>query len=168
MTKLYDNRVAISFLHEREIRLCDIFNKSVNLSKAIDLQSIGKPFSISYHKKHFAVEIGEGNNGAIFIINEDGIVICSVPTDNSFASFTGNTIRLALDMKNSRIFVSALGRKSVHCIDFNGHIVWCKAIPSPRGIVFIPEASSDMNMIVASKQLNIIYKMNSQNGTTKS
>ena len=64
-------------------------------------------------------------------------------------------------------FVSALGSKSVHCIDFDGHNVWCKAIPSPRGIVFIPEASSDMNMIVASKQWNIIYKMNSHNGTDK-
>jgi hypothetical protein len=89
----------------------------------------------------------------------------SVPNVRSFAFFTGNTIRLALDMKNSRIFVSALGSKSVHCIDFAGCIVWCKAIPSPRGIVFIPEASSDMNMIVASKQWNIIYKMNSHNGT---
>jgi hypothetical protein len=137
------------------------------LSKTTNLKSIGKPFSISYSKEHFAVEIGEGNNGGIVIINEDGRLICSVPTDNSFASFTGNTIRLALDMENSHIFVSALGRKSVHCIDFDGHIVWCKAIPSPRGIVFIPEASSDMNMIVASKQWNIIYKMNSQNGTDK-
>ena len=57
MTKLYDNRVAISFPHEREIRLYDIFNKSVNLSKTNDLQSIGEPFSISYHKTNVAVEI---------------------------------------------------------------------------------------------------------------
>ena len=32
-------------------------------------------------------------------------------------------MRLALDMKNSRIFVSALGSKSVHGIDFDGYIV---------------------------------------------
>ena len=123
MTKLYDNRVAISFPHEREIRLYDIFNKSVNLSKTIDLQSIGKPFSISYHKKHFAVEIGEGKNGGISIINGYGKVKSSVPNVRSFAFFTGNTIRLALDMKNRCIFVSALGSKSVHCIDFDGYIV---------------------------------------------
>ena len=167
MTKLYDNRVAISFPHEREIRLYDIFNKSVHLSKAIDLQSIGKPFSISYHKKHFAVEIGEGKNGGISIINGYGKVKCSVPNVRSFAFFNGNTNRLALDMKNSRIFVCALGNKSVHCIDFDGYIVWCNAAPSPRGIVFIPEASSKMNMIVASNHWNIIYKMNSHNGTDK-
>ena len=167
MTKLNDNRVAISFPHEREIRLYDIFNQSVNLNKTIDLKSIGKPFSISYHKKYFAVEIGEGTNGGISIINGNGKVRWSVPNVRSFAYFTGNTIRLALDMKNRRIFVSALGRKSAHCIDFDGYIVWCKAIPSPRGIVFIPEASSDMNMIVASKQWNSIYKMNSYTGTDK-
>ena len=167
MTKLNDNRVAISFPHEKTIKLYDIFNRSVNLSKTINLQSIGKPFSISYHEKYFAVEIGEGKNGGIFIINGHGNVNWSVPNVRSFAFFTGNTIRLALDMKNRCIFVSALGSKSVHCIDFDGHNVWCKAIPSPRGIVFIPEASSDMNMIVASKQWNIIYKMNSHNGTDK-
>jgi len=165
MTKLFGNRVAISFPHEREIKLYDIFSKSVNLSKTIDLQSIGKPFSISYHRKHFAVEIGEGKNGGIFIINGYGREICSVPNVSSF--FTGNTIRLALDMKNRRIFVSALGKKYVHCIDFDGHIVWHKAVPSPRSIVFIPEASSNMNMIVASKQWNMICKMNSHNGTDK-
>jgi hypothetical protein len=123
MTKLYDNRVAISFPHEREIGLYDIFNQSVNLSKTIDLKLIGKPFSISYHKKHFAVEIGEGKNGGISIINGHGKVKCSVPNVRSFAYFTGNTIRLALDMKNRCIFVSALGSKSVHCIDFDGYIV---------------------------------------------
>jgi hypothetical protein len=67
-------------------------------------------------------------------------------------------------MKNRCILVSALGSKSVHCIDFDGYIVWCKAIPNRRGIVFIPKASSNMNMIVASKQWNIIYKMNSHTG----
>ena len=167
ITKLYDNCVAISFPHEREIKIYDIVDKSVNLSKVISVESIGKPFSISYSEKHFAVEIGEGNNGAIFIISEDGSDKYCVPTDNSFASFTGNTIRLALDMENSRIFVSALGRKSVHCIAFDGHVVWCKGFTSPRGIVFIQEASSDMNMIVASKQWNMIYKMNSHNGMDK-
>ena len=123
MTQVYDNSVPVSFPHEREIRLYDIFNKSVNLSKTIDLQSIGKPFSISYHKKHFAVEIGEGKNGGISIIHGYGKVKCSVPNVRSFAFFTGNTIRLALDMKNSRIFVSALGTKSalyrfrwLHCM----------------------------------------------------
>jgi hypothetical protein len=70
-------------------------------------------------------------------------------------------------MKNSRIFASALGNKSARCIDFDGYIVWCKAVPSSRGIVFIPEASYNMNMVVASNQWNIIYKMNSHNGTDK-
>ena len=137
------------------------------MSKTIDLQSIGKPFSISYHKKHFVVEIGEGKNGGISIKHGYGKVKCSVPNVRSFAFFTGNTIRLSLDMKNSRICVFALGNKSVHCIDFDGYIVWCKAIPSPRGIVFIPEDSSKMDIIVASNQWNIIYKMNFHNGTDK-
>ena len=83
-----------------------------------------KTLSISSNKKkHFAVEIEEGKNGGIFIINGYGRVICSVPNVSSFACFTGNTIRLALDMENRRIFVSALCKKSAHCIDFNGHIV---------------------------------------------
>jgi hypothetical protein len=82
-----------------------------------------KTLSISYNKKHFAVEIEEGKNGGIFIINGYGRVICSIPNVSSFAFFTGNTIRSALDMENRRIFVSALCKKSVHCIDFNGHIV---------------------------------------------
>ena len=41
MTKVYDNRVPISFPHEREIRFYDIFDKSVNLSKTISLLAIG-------------------------------------------------------------------------------------------------------------------------------
>jgi hypothetical protein len=82
-----------------------------------------KTLSISYNKKHFAVEIEEGKNGGIFIINGYGRVISSVPNVSSFAFFTGNTIRLALNMENRRIFFSALCKKSVHCIDFNGHIV---------------------------------------------
>jgi hypothetical protein len=35
MTKLFINRVAVSFPHEREIRFYDMFDKSVNLSKTI-------------------------------------------------------------------------------------------------------------------------------------
>jgi hypothetical protein len=41
MTKLFINRVAVSFPHEREIRFYDIFDKSVNLSKTISLLAIG-------------------------------------------------------------------------------------------------------------------------------
>ena len=35
MTKLFINRVAVSFPYEREIRCFDIFDKSVNFSKTI-------------------------------------------------------------------------------------------------------------------------------------
>ena len=41
MTKLFINRVAVSFPHEREIRFYDIFDKFVNLSKTISLLAIG-------------------------------------------------------------------------------------------------------------------------------
>ena len=40
MTKLFINRVGVSFPHEREIRFYDYFDKSVNLSQTISLLAI--------------------------------------------------------------------------------------------------------------------------------
>lgn len=163
MAKLNDSIIAITFPYEREIRLYNITNKSVEDVRTITI-SFGKPFSIAYNNKHFAVEIGEGDDGVIVIINEHGEVLHTIKNTNAFAYFTSNTIRLALDIDKRKIFVAALSKKAVSCVDYGGNILWSKAIPSPRGIVFIPEIQSESNVIIASKRWNLLFKMNSDDG----
>lgn len=64
-----------------------------------------------------------------------------------------------------RVFVSALSKKLVSCVDFDGNIIWHVPIASPRGIIFVPGiALGHKNLVYASKRHNTVYEMGSEKG----
>lgn len=170
MTAMNGNEIAITFPYKEEIQVYIINSNGnkksmeINEGKTICLSKIGlprlKPFSISFDKDVFAVEVGEGEDGRIVIIdNKDNSVRHRI-TPNAF--FTGHTIRLALDMSNEgQLFISAMGIKMVSCIDFKNEEKCSISIPSPRSIIMIPdEHSNSKSIILSSRRCNAIYRLN--------
>lgn len=165
MTAMTGNEFAVTFPYQRYIKIYQlILNSTTNTYTALEINSIdtpGKPFSIAYNHKKFAVEIGEGEDGFFIIYDIDHKVI-SKPMKCKFSFFTGHTIRLALN--RNRIFVSATGRKMVICYDLEGNKIWHQSIPGPRAII-VPEDDSLVDKIVlSSRRCNAIYTLDKKNG----
>ncbi|XP_063420501.1 uncharacterized protein LOC134705707 [Mytilus trossulus] len=153
----YDN-VIVTFADKKEIRIYEIENKKIRTKKKVNVKE--KPYSIAYNKDHFAVEHGEGEDGTIRIYDQHIREIFIIPgSTRSFGQFTGNTIRLALDLSKYVIFVVDIAKELVHCVDFKGGLIWTVKVGSPRGIVF-----HNNMLFVASSTENKIIQMNAVDG----
>lgn len=149
--------IAVTIADKKEIRIFRIDNK-IRTYKTFKVKE--KPYSIAYHKEHFAVESGEGEDGAIRIYELGGKELFVIPGNTrSFGQFTGNTIRLALDFVKKTVFVVDIVNESIHSVDFKGNLCWSVKVRSPRGIVMFNNI-----LFVASSEVNRIYQMNTTDG----
>ena len=166
MTSVYGNKFAVTFPDVKEIRLFFIQDSEIRWEKAFSVSKIGKPFSISHNSDHYAVEIGEEEDGMIYILDSNCEETNRIPNKHGFGYFTGHTIKLCLNKQDSCVYVSAMSKKEISSIDFNGDIKWNIDVPSPRGMLLIPGALvSGMNLILASRRGNTIYQINKGNGS---
>lgn len=159
MTGMFDYQVAVTFPHNRKIRIFDVNN--VNPKETFDMGTHGKPFAISYNNELFAVEIGERDDGCIIILTLGGSVHRKILSAKKYAYFTGHTIRLALDKSKEHVFISAMSKKAVTCLDFKGNMIWTQQFTSPRGISFV---HGHGKLFLASKRPNKVYEVNAANG----
>lgn len=164
------NQIAITFAYEEQIQIYQINKDRITRKNIVNLKSLGliqaKPFSIAYDNGYLAVEVGEGDNGHIIILDNKMSLWKTVSNAGNFAFFTGNTIRVALDMSDEgRIYVSAMSKKMVSCINLNGDKLWTIPISSPRSVIILPEEdSSAKRIILSSKKCSAIYGLNSVTG----
>jgi hypothetical protein len=166
MCGAYDNKFAVTFPDMKEIRLFAIQDSKIRLGNTFSVSSFGKPFSISYNSDHYAVEIGEGEDGMILILDSKGEVTNTIPNVLDYGYFTGHTIKLCLNKHADCVYVSSMSKKEISSIQFDGSINWHIGVPSPRGMLFIPGTTvSDMNLILASRRGNTIYQINRKNGS---
>lgn len=120
---------------------------------------IGRPYKIAYDSNHLAVETGLDEDGLILIIETNGIIKHTISNNHFFGYFTGNTIRLALDWNRKNIFVSAMSKRAVSCVDFEGQIIWSRTVISPRDVVIF-ELKRNQNLLVVSKRIDTVYISN--------
>lgn len=175
LTSMTGQHIAITFPFEMEIRIYKISENSIDKLNIIFLPSLKlhnlKPYSIAYDNDFFVVEVGEGDDGMIIIMNDTKIHY-EIPNKNR-AYFTGNTIRLALEVNNKnplegRVFLSALSKNVVFCVDFLDNEIWKVSIPSPRGISVVPENCIPRNnLVICSRRCNTIFGLNKENGSDK-
>lgn len=167
ITKMTDNKIAVSFFYVYEIHIFNVGKKTSNTINVISFENLDvgklKPYYICYSNNHFAVEAGEGDEGCIVIIHEDGTFKKSIRVENRLAHFSGNTIRMEFEMEDintGKIFICAMSRKVVICCDMNGKVLWTEALPDPRGIIAIPgKTKSGKNLIVASKTCSAVFRL---------
>lgn len=169
MTFVYDNKVAITFPHEQQIQLITINDRNLELPvESFDIHEYGKPFSIAYNQEHFAVEMSECENGYIAILDLKFNCVTKITNVLQYGYFTGHTIRLALNKSDASVYISAMSKRTVTCVNYEGVKKWSKQIPSPRGLVFVQGINlSGMNLFLASKRGNAIYQINQSNGSSK-
>ncbi|XP_052062776.1 uncharacterized protein LOC127702564 [Mytilus californianus] len=175
LTSMTGQHIAITFPFQMEIRIYKISENSIGKLNRIGLPSFGlynsKPYSIAFDNDFFVVEVGEGDDGKIIIMNDKQIH--NEIHNKNFAYFTGNTIRLALEVKNhnpleGRVFLSALSKNVVFCVDFQGKEVWKVSIPSPRGISIVQEdCTPGNNLVICSRRCNALFGLNKDNGRDK-
>lgn len=161
MTGITRNRVAVTFAYEKKIIFFDIKQLDVKKHDEFNLKDIGKPFQIAYHNNSFVVEVNEGKDGQIVLLNHNGGTMHVIPNNNwEFGYFTGNTFRLQLDMIRKEVYVAAIGRKTVYCLDFSGDIKWRAEVPSPRSLVVLPNTHNNTTtLLLASRKASMIYKL---------
>ncbi|CAC5426774.1 unnamed protein product [Mytilus coruscus] len=161
LTGITRNRVAVTFAYEKKIVFYDVKQLRVKKHYEFDLKDIGKPFQIAYHNNFFVVEVNEGKDGRIVILNDNGKEMHVIPNNNwEFGYFTGNTFRLQLDMKRREVYVAAIGKKTVYCLDFSGDIKWRAKVPSPRSLVVLPNTQNNTStLLLASRKASMIYKL---------
>ncbi|CAC5414094.1 unnamed protein product [Mytilus coruscus] len=154
--------IAVSFADKQEIRKFKINQDgTVYNLKPFGMQE--KPFSISYNRKTFAVEQGEGRYGSIVILENDGKeshVISGASRD--FGLFTGNTIRLAHDNNKRVVYVVDIVKGCVNHVSYDGDIKWSMKVISPRGIDYCEQSNI---LFVASKSDNSVVQMQASDGT---
>ncbi|CAC5406671.1 unnamed protein product [Mytilus coruscus] len=173
MAPVTGNEIAVTFADQYKIHIYNITNKDAELTRLINFKEEKyleklKPFSISYDKNRFVVEAGEGEDGCIVLLDDEGAWLKTIHIKNNLVHFCGHTIRMALDMvrggdtlNDGHIFISAMSRKSVSCIDLKGNEIWTIPLTDPRGIVVIQEETkSKKNIIVASKACSAIFRLN--------
>lgn len=166
LVHMLEQTIAVTFAEMKKIIIFELEGIEWITLNVLDME--GKPFSISYNENHFAVEIGEGGNGYIGVFSKDGLLQHRIPNTGDFAYFTGNSVRLALQFKKSRIFVSTLGKKAVSCVEFDGQIKWQVPMSSPRGIIFIPGIPlKNKNIVCASKRFNTVFEIGPDNGDSE-
>lgn len=162
LTTIHGRKIAISFAYERLIRIFEIHIEKVVeiVQERISLKTKGKPFSISYSNDMYAVEIAERKLGFIAIIDSKGNIEKQIPNNGySFGFFTSNNLRLALDMNKILFYASAIGKKSIYCVDFDGKVKWHIRVPSPRGLQLVPATSDTTHILIASNKRNSIYQL---------
>ncbi|XP_071131376.1 uncharacterized protein [Mytilus edulis] len=161
MTGIARNRVAVTFAYEKKIIFYDIKLLDVKKHDEFNLKDIGKPFQIAYHNNSFVVEVNEGKDGRIVILDHTGGTRHVIPNNNwEFGYFTGNTFRLQLDMIKKEVYVAAIGRKTVYCLDFSGDIKWRAKVPSPRSLVVLHSTQNNTStLLLASRKASMIYKL---------
>lgn len=171
LTKLENPKIAISFADNKCIRIFEIKNDGIleHIQDKIDLKDIGKPYNISYSNGWYAVEIGERKNAYVAIVRktEDNIEIkYKIPHNGySYGYFTGNTLRLALDVANDIFYTSAIGKQSVYCVGLDGTIK-CHPVkvPSPREIHIANAGSETRIILFASNKGNAVHRLLLGNG----
>ncbi|VDI52292.1 Hypothetical predicted protein [Mytilus galloprovincialis] len=169
MTGISGNKIAVTFAYEKKIIFYEVAKLDASKCDEFNLKQIGKPFEIAYHKDHFIVELNEGIDGCIVILDDYCNKIYEIQNEDSqFGYFTGNTIRLQLDMDREEFYVAAIGRKAVYCLDFYGAVKWLVKVPSPRSIAIVPN-TKDTTLLFASHKSSAIYKLicKEQNGSER-
>ena len=153
------DEIVITFAEKREVRIFKM-NKANNLWMQRSFGIKDKPYSISYSKKTFAIELGEGDDGIIAITDFNGNITHLVRGQNThFGQFTGNTIRLVHDNDKRVVCVVNVSDGYIHCVDYKGGIKWVIKINNPRGI-----ALYENMLFVASKTDSKVYQINPDNG----
>ncbi|CAC5425098.1 unnamed protein product [Mytilus coruscus] len=170
ITSMTGNKIAVTFPCKKLIRIYEIDVNRTNrmkLVKPISMKALGKPklkpYSIAYNRDCFAIEIGERENGMIIIYdNTKDKILHKIQC--IFAYFTGHTIRFALDMRERLLFVSAMGKRMVSCVDFENKIKWNVSNASPRSIIILEKSPFGKIIILSSRRCNTIYILNKRNG----
>ena len=153
------DEIVVTFAEKREVRIFKM-DKVNNLWMQRSFGIKDKPYSISYSKKTFAIELGEGDDGIIAITDFNGNITHLVRGQNTnFGQFTGNTIRLVHDNDKRVVFVVNVSDGYIHCVDYKGGIKWVIKINTPRGI-----ALYENMLFVASKIDSKVYQINPDNG----
>ncbi|CAG2185170.1 unnamed protein product [Mytilus edulis] len=133
--------IAVTFSDKNEIKRFKISHDGGILPiRPFALQE--KPFSISYNRKTFAVEQGEGKYGSIAIIENDGKesnVISGASRD--FGLFTGNTIRLAHDNTKRAVYVVDIVKECVNHVSYDGDIIWSVKVNSLEELISVSKAT---------------------------
>lgn len=152
------DEVVITFADKKEVRIYKM-DKVNNLWKARSFGMKDKPFSISYSRRSFAIELGEGDDGEIAVTDFNGNITHLVRgQSSSFGQFTGNTIRLVHDNDKKLVFIVNVDGY-IHCVDYKGEVKWVNKINTPRGV-----ALHEHTLFVASKADNKIYQISAING----
>lgn len=166
IAKVNTNNVAVTNADEYQIHIYKIDdNGDALVTKVIKFRELNldklKPFSICCSTNRILVEAGEGEDGCIVLLDNNGELLKKIHIENSsLVHFSGHTIRMALDINSGHIFLSSMSRKTVSCIDLGGKELWTIPLTDPRGIVFIEEQTlSEQNLIVASKSCNMILRL---------
>lgn len=155
---LPDDQVAVTFSDKKEVRLFKFESNKIRTHKSFKMKE--KPFSIGYHKNYLAIEVGEGDDGAIHIVDINGKQRAVIPGfTRSYGQFTGNTIRLALDYAKELVFVCDVVKERVHCLNFLGTLKWSVHVESPRGIILHED-----HLFIASSESHKIYQMSADDG----
>lgn len=172
ISKLHGNKIAITMPYDNQIWLYKIQKDRIEVTNRITLSNncferpIGRPYSITSDNHHLAIETGIGDDGVILVIDEKGNIKKKIPNKNHFGYFTGNTLRLALDWNHQKVYVSALSKKTVFCIDFEGNIQWNTSMISPRDVIKM-EVNNEQKLLLSSKRMDTIYILDPSNGRNK-
>ena len=141
-------------------------DSKIRLENTFSVSSIGKPFSISYNSDHYAVEIGEEEDGMIFILDSNCEETYRIPNTHGYGYFIGHTIKLCLNKQESCVYVSAMSKTEISSIKFGGSVNWYIDVPSPRGVLLIPGTPVfGMNLVLIGRRGNTIYQVNRENGS---
>lgn len=152
------DEVAISFDNKREVRLYKL-DKFNNLRNDKSFKTEEKPFSLSYSKKTFVIEMGEGDDGMIVVTDFNGVIKYILRSHGEpLGLFTGNSIRLVNDNEKKTVYVVNVDG-FVHCVNYEGKILWTAKMNMPRGITLHGHM-----LYVASKADHKFYRIDSING----
>lgn len=168
MAKVDDSKIAITFPQEMRIIFYRIYENTIIETQTIDTTQHGKPFSICYDASHFAIEIGEGEDGRVVILDYQGVLKYEIQISANIAPFTGNSIKLSLDMDKRRIFVSAIEKQVISCVNLQGNILWSMGFPSTGDLVFIKERGFFSEYILLSSEKdNTVYHVSADDGSSR-
>lgn len=158
ITAMTGSKFAVTYPYEKYIQIYELkCNTAQNeVLEVFRIVTNSKPFNIAYNQCRFAVEVGLREDGRICIIDTNTLLTIKIILCHD-AFFTGHTIRLALDQ--NRLFVSAMGKQMVSCMDIDGTKLWHRSVPSPRAIIVAEDYSASKNILLASKRCNAIYEL---------
>lgn len=154
-----DGEIFITFYYTYEVKKFQI-GEGNNVIAKEGFKVREKPFSISFSKNTLAIEIGEGDDGAILITDMNGIELKKISgVRRNFGMFTGNTIRLTHDHDASCFYVTDVVNDCINCVDYSGVVKWTAKMQGPRGI-----AMYEKYLVVACKTDNTVCLVEKENG----